>query len=135
MIANRCPLEGSSGWVQRAGFVSRASQCIVEIFTFLYSGGSMDRVELLSLLSHLDSKGDHTALLRHMQGFDASKAECFKKSDKSHILGVIETAFGSVHEFTRIVRRAFATSDGLARLGAIVTLELDTIKVEDAESV
>ena len=42
-----------------------------------------------------------------LERFDASKATCFKLSDKHKLLGVIETGAGSLHHFNMQVRTLF----------------------------
>ena len=77
------------------------------------------------------ARSSRDELMGHMRAFDAAKAECFKPSDKEHILSIIETAFGSVDEFTAAVRAAFATSRGLEKIDVI---RRSTIAAESSAS-
>ena len=79
----------------------------MEIFTFLKMGGTKGRVNAFKL-----GKGKTPRRMKSnpLERFDASKATCFKLSDKHKLLGVIETGAGSLHHFNLQVRSLF--SDG-----------------------
>ena len=81
--------------------------CAMEIFTFLKMGGNKGRVNAFKL-----GKGKTPRRMKSnpLERFDATKATCFKLSDKHKLLGVIETGAGSLHHFNLQVRSLF--SDG-----------------------
>ena len=82
--------------------------CIVEVFVYLYAGGTFDRVQMLSLLNGSSEQlSPRQELVAHLELFDASQAQCFKPEDKQHILSIIEAAFGGVGGFTEVVRSSF----------------------------
>ena len=76
----------------------------MEIFTFLKMGGNKGRVNAFKL-----GKGKTPRRMKSnpLERFDASKATCFKLSDKHKLLGVIETGAGSLHHFNMQVRTLF----------------------------
>ena len=43
-------------------------------------------------------------------GFSVEGARCFKEDERQHLLGVIETGFGSLDTFDELVRSLFAES-------------------------
>ena len=89
--------------------------CVMEIFTFLFMRGKLDRIEIHALSASNDastsladgrcSLGD---LKQQFVTFDAAKAQCFLPQDKHRLLAVIEAGFGDFQEFNRRVRTAFA---------------------------
>ena len=76
----------------------------MEIFTFLKMGGNKGRVNAFKL-----GKGKTPRRMKSnpLERFDATKATCFKLSDKHKLLGVIETGAGSLHQFNAQVRNLF----------------------------
>ena len=46
--------------------------------------------------------------LGRFRSFDVSMAKCFDESQRQHLLGVIESSFGSFDVFNSIVRHSFA---------------------------
>ena len=78
--------------------------CAMEIFTFLKMGGTKGRVNAFKL-----GKGKTPRRMKSnpLERFDASKATCFKLSDKHKLLAVIETGAGSLHQFNAQVRNLF----------------------------
>ena len=46
-------------------------------------------------------------VIQRFQRFDVSEADCFLKSDKEHLLGVIQQGFGSFEAFNDLVRATF----------------------------
>ena len=59
-----------------------------------------------------DAVDDRDALLNvtlnRFRSFDVSMAKCFDESQRQHLLGVIESSFGSFDVFNSIVRHSFA---------------------------
>ena len=68
-------------------------------------GGAQERVEI-HLIAHPDD--DQTEARRRLTEqfatFDAAKAQCFKASDREHLLAVIEAGFGNFVDFNRVAR-------------------------------
>jgi len=96
--------------------------CILEIFTFVYMGGSVDRVTFVPLTkqtkermstgeleetSEIERRLEHEQLLKQFRRFDASQAKCANPEDLDRLLGIVETACGSLDAFSRIVRETF----------------------------
>ena len=89
--------------------------CVMEIFTFLFMGGKLDRIEIHAL-SASDDAPTSTAngrrglddLKHQFATFDAAKAQCFLPKDKHRLLAVVEAGFGDFELFNRRVRTAFA---------------------------
>ena len=88
--------------------------CVMEIFTFLFMGGKLDRIEIHALSASDDpasladgrySLGD---LKQQFATFDAAKAQCFLPQDKHRLLAVVEAGFGDFKDFNTRVRTAFA---------------------------
>ena len=57
--------------------------CVIEIFTFLFMGGSLDRIDVLPI-------GDDTMeqVEERLSSFDAKHAKCFLEDDRERLLGV-----------------------------------------------
>ena len=93
----------------------------MEIFTFVYMGGSVERVTFVPLTQQLQTtesgKVDRTSsgerqlqrdeLLKAFSTFDASQAQCSNPEDLDRLLGIIETACGSLDAFSLIMRKTF----------------------------
>jgi hypothetical protein len=96
--------------------------CIMEIFTFVYMGGNIERVTFVPLTAtkaESTTSGDRTtssAAHRHQREqladgfrtFDASHAKCANPEDRDRLLGIVESACGSLDAFSSIVRETFA---------------------------
>ena len=78
-------------------------RCVIELFTFLRSGHDRTKIKVYQLTASEDD--DVTA---SFTTFDASKAQCHKKSDRERLLAVIESGFGDFRPFNRLVRGIFA---------------------------
>ena len=76
---------------------------MIELFTFLRSGHDRTKIKVYQLTASEDD--DVTA---SFTTFDASKAQCHKKSDRERLLAVIESGFGDFRPFNRLVRGIFA---------------------------
>lgn len=100
--------------------------CVMEIYTFLRMGGTVERIHVLPAEDHAsatdmeapppkESAPEGTAsqdaalrtVLRRFEEFDVEAAECTMEKDKEHLLGVIEQGFGSFENFNELVRRTF----------------------------
>jgi len=71
--------------------------CVLEFFTFLKMGGTMERVVLLT------DEGDN-GLDERLGNFDARNANCFLPEERERLLAVIETGFGDFELFNKSVR-------------------------------
>ena len=87
--------------------------CVLEIFVYLRTGGTHERL----LAYSLGGEEVKQALCR----FDASKAKCFLRSDRERLLGVIEAAFGDCTPFNALVRDIF-TSEGKVEEGGELSI-------------
>merc|ERR1719198_555362 len=90
----------------------------MEVFTFLYMGGELDKIIFLPMtnesedasLAGRSKKLDDSCMSATMEAFacfDAKNAQCFKPEDKNELLGVIESGMGSIAAFNKSVRRIF----------------------------
>ena len=86
--------------------------CVVEIFTFLRSGGAARDIELVPL------DMSRANVLASFGKFDAAEARCFLESDKQSLLSVIEAGFGSLDAFNEIIRHTFGGAVARGRAGA-----------------
>jgi len=85
--------------------------CVVELYTFLKMGGSLERVQVVGLVgAEAGGQGDARAALREsFATFAARNAECFKSEDRERLLGVIEAGFGLLDDFDLLVRHLLST--------------------------
>ena len=59
--------------------------------------------------------------------FDAGKAKCFKPKDRQHLLAVIESGFGDLKPFDKLVRGVFSDQ------AAVRPEDLDNTDVNPAD--
>ena len=78
--------------------------CVLECFTFVKMGASLDRVVLMAL------KGTQHEALERFARFDVADATCFKPDEREHLLSVIEAGFGGYDGFNKIMRECFSTA-------------------------
>ena len=74
----------------------RRMWCVLELFTFVRSGGTFEQIELRSLA---DEGAEHS-----IASLNVSKADCYLRTDKQKILAVIEASYGSTAEFDTACR-------------------------------
>lgn len=87
---------------------------VMELFTFLAAGCSIERVEAVPIAE----KGDidtppevlRQAALARVRAFAVGGASCYHAHEKHHLLGVIEASFGRHDEFNRLVRRQLTST-------------------------
>ena len=112
-----------------------ARRCVMEVFTFIYMGGDLDRITFLPIrdadgvaavepedggdveaaLSRKSQSGSFndlsnpavSSIIKKFASFDAHEAQCYLPDDKQMILGVIETGIGSIDAFNQLVRHVF----------------------------
>ena len=77
--------------------------CVLEMFTFLRGGGSLDRIAVYPL--DLDSTEAVT-------NFDIRRAECTVKQDKHRMLAIVESSFSTFDEFNAACRKIFVAKLG-----------------------
>ena len=82
--------------------------CVLECFIFLKMGGSIDRIELYPITPDVESRFalqvNSIRVVHTLVDFESGRATCFKPEERNHLLSVIETGFGSLHEFDNVVR-------------------------------
>ena len=83
---------------------TRRLWCVLEIFTFLRSGGTYGRIDVRPL--DIDA-AEAVAL------FDIRKADCFLSQDKHALLAIVESSYGSFTQFNTACRKIL-----LAKLGS-----------------
>ena len=77
---------------------------MLELFTFVKSGGVLDAVAL----KPLDPNAAETAI----KDLDISKADCYVHQDKQRILAIVEASFGSSFEFNSSCRQILISKLG-----------------------
>ena len=84
----------------------------MEVFTFVYMGGSFSRIDVILIGAEAGRHASQADLLEH---FDCRKATCRYESDKQRLLAVIEAAFGEFESFNRIVHLLLSDSSPAMR--------------------
>ena len=87
---------------------TRRLWCVMEIFTFLKMGGSLERIEIIPLTETEDKEQARMRLIEQFAMFDAAEAECFKVEDRQKLLAVIEASFGTAAPFNQLVREVLS---------------------------
>jgi len=94
-----------------------------ELFTFLHTGGSIERIEILPLVAgrtQEERAAEAAAVCNTLLTFDASRAKCFKLEDKHRLLALVEIGYGSLSGFNRevkrMVKKVLPSADALAAL-------------------
>ena len=86
----------------------------IERITFVpltKQGGPSGGGGALELSASEDPRQSHYQredLLKDFVAFDASQAQCANPEDRERLLGIVETACGSLDAFSRIVRDTFS---------------------------
>ena len=75
----------------------RRMWCMLELFTFVRSGGSLDAVVLKPLLPDAAESA--------IKQLDINKADCYVRADKQRILAIVEASFGSSIQFNAACRQ------------------------------
>jgi hypothetical protein len=73
---------------------------MLELFTFVRSGGSLEAV----VLKPLRPDAAESAIKQ----LDISKADCYVRADKQRILAIVEASFGSSIQFNASCRQILA---------------------------
>jgi len=71
---------------------------LMELFTFIRMGGTKERIYLAMLSEEIDVK---------LTSISAAKAQCTKPGDADRLLGIIESGFGDLRPFDRVVHEMF----------------------------
>ena len=79
----------------------------MEIFIFVRMGGQRENM-VIKLLD-----GD-SSFINKLQKFDARKANCYQPLDQQILWAVIESAFGDLIPFSKVVRDIFAQPQSAA---------------------
>ena len=77
--------------------------CVLEMFTFLRGGGSLDRIAVYQL--DIDSTEAIT-------NFDIRRADCTVKQDRHRMLAIVESSFSTFDEFNNACRKIFVAKLG-----------------------
>lgn len=86
--------------------------CIIEVFTFLKMGGSIERVTMKVI-----SLAEREVWCRFDQ-FEVQKATCFKADERQKLLAALESGFGSFEAFNSLVSNMFKDKSGAAAKAA-----------------
>jgi len=84
--------------------------CVVEIYTFLRMGGSLDQIEVHPF---------DAAAMPAFETFEAEHAKCYSPDDKAKLLGAIQQAFGSTAPFNELVRSTLSLQSVARRLSTL----------------
>ena len=89
-------------------------RCVVELFVWLRVGGAKEKIKV----AHMRG-GEMQSLFAQ---FDAGKAKCFKPKDRQHLLAVIESGFGDLLPFNKVIKTIMADA---AKTEAVRPEDLD----------
>jgi len=78
--------------------------CIMELFTFVHSGGKTSDITVIPVLRRGHELDDRAAMRQSFLDFDVMNCECFNISDKEKMLDIIQFAFGDLGKFNDSVR-------------------------------
>eukprot|EP00929_Paragymnodinium_shiwhaense_P000089 TRINITY_DN10024_c0_g1_i1.p1 TRINITY_DN10024_c0_g1~~TRINITY_DN10024_c0_g1_i1.p1 ORF type:complete len:714 (-),score=140.65 TRINITY_DN10024_c0_g1_i1:269-2305(-) len=79
--------------------------CVVEIFTFVHMGGSLENITFAPLYRDGHEKEDYDNINGVFDNFDGHQCNCIKQEDKDKMLGIIMAAFGSMDRFNYEVQK------------------------------
>ena len=85
--------------------------CMLELFTFVRSGGAIDRI----VLKPLSVEGSDVFVSK----LDVRLAGCFLRQDKQRILAIVESSYGSSSEFNAACRQILVAADPRASKACI----------------
>jgi len=94
----------------------------MELFTFIRMGGTKERIYLAMLSEEIDVK---------LTSISAAKAQCTKPGDADRLLGIIESGFGDLRPFDRVVHEMFGQ---VLKSRRAVAVGAPSRRVLDAES-
>eukprot|EP00429_Kryptoperidinium_foliaceum_P016394 CAMPEP_0176041584 /NCGR_PEP_ID=MMETSP0120_2-20121206/20627_1 /TAXON_ID=160619 /ORGANISM="Kryptoperidinium foliaceum, Strain CCMP 1326" /LENGTH=552 /DNA_ID=CAMNT_0017374987 /DNA_START=75 /DNA_END=1733 /DNA_ORIENTATION=+ len=84
--------------------------CIVELFTFVHMGGSVENIYFEPVCRSGFEQEDFETICASFNNFDAQQCTCYLQQDKERMLTVIAEAFGNMGSFNRAVRGIFDRS-------------------------
>ena len=80
--------------------------CILELFTFVRSGGREDQIDLKPL--------NDTTAVDAIAALDVDQADCYLREDKQRILAIVESSYGHSSQFNNACRRILFSKMGTA---------------------
>lgn len=89
--------------------------CIIELFSFVHMGRSLDCIEFIPVGC---SPTSQSPLNNSVACFDANQCECFDPKDKDKMLQIICAAFGDVDNFNNIVKQTLRRAAADSRSGS-----------------
>ena len=89
---------------------TRRLWCVLEMFTFLRSGGSYDTIDVRPL--DLDAEEEVSL-------FDIRRADCFVRADKHALLAIVESSYGSFSQFNAACRKILMNKLGSGGKGEL----------------
>ena len=75
--------------------------CLLELYTYVFMGGAMDRVTVVPLCQTWDETR------AQFSRFDVQHAMCHLADERDRLLGVIEAGFGDTATFSKILQTTF----------------------------
>jgi len=84
--------------------------CIMEVFTFVHMGRSIDKLEFQLLLQEGRQQQQAAALKEAFERFDVRECECFRIEDKERMLKIIDSAYVDAANFSSEVSSIFRNS-------------------------
>jgi len=96
--------------------------CVMELFTFLTMGATLDRVVVLPIAeadeplpgpqeapATRDAEEElRSVALSRFRGFDVHTAECYHTHEKHHLIAVIEASYGDYAQFNAFIGNLFS---------------------------
>eukprot|EP00931_Biecheleriopsis_adriatica_P121443 TRINITY_DN96527_c0_g1_i1.p1 TRINITY_DN96527_c0_g1~~TRINITY_DN96527_c0_g1_i1.p1 ORF type:complete len:479 (+),score=86.84 TRINITY_DN96527_c0_g1_i1:66-1502(+) len=79
--------------------------CIIEVFTYIMMGGSIEDIDVRLVLTKAHAEEDKRTLLSAFESFEVADCQCYNPADKERIILVIGTAFGKLSAFSEVVAK------------------------------
>ena len=77
---------------------------MLELFlAFELRMGGVNSFDLIGLCDDDEEQHGHLELCARLKAFDASRAQCRLREDRDHLLAIIESSFGSLAPFNKII--------------------------------
>ena len=83
----------------------------MELFVFLQMGGASERLRVMAL--------NGAAPAETLARFNAAKAQCYWDKDRQKLLGVIETGFGDLKPFNKLVHDILRMGESQSSRGSL----------------
>jgi len=84
--------------------------CLMEIFTFVHMGGDPARISIVKIIRRGAEVEDSKAIEAALRNFDVARCDCSYAPDKTQLVEVIRTGFGSLQNFNAVLRKLLAES-------------------------